>query len=149
MRIQVFRHVTWSHGVNSSKGNMIFQNTGKHPTTQHHILEDVCPHQHHCKNAASYKTVYLQKAVHGLPLYPQVVQIKLLNAKGLFHHMQDSVQCLMRQLYVTGSELSEPSVVLQSTDYWHDVPEHNTTRIYIIHPHLLRISQNIYSVCLT
>lgn len=118
------------------------------PTTQHHILEDMHPHQHHCKNAASHKTMYLQKAVHGLPLYSQVVQIKLLNAKGLLHHMQDSVQCLVRQLYVTGSKLGEPSVVLQSTDYWHNVPEHNTTSIYIIHPHLLRISQNIFSVCL-
>jgi len=107
------------------------------------------PHQHHCENVASHKTVYLQKAVHGLPLYPQVVQIKLLYAKGLFHHMQDSVQCLMRQLDVTGSKLSEPSVILQSADYWHDVPEHNTTSIYIIHPYLLRISQNIFSVCLT
>lgn len=119
------------------------------PTTQHHTLEDTHPHRHHCENVASHKTTYFQKTVHGLPLYPQVVQIKLLYAKGLFHHMQDSVHCLMRQLDVTGSELSEPGVILQSADYWHDVPEHNTTSIYIVHPYLLRISQNIFFVCLT
>ena len=31
-QIQFFQDVTQSHRVNSSKGNMIFQNTGKHST---------------------------------------------------------------------------------------------------------------------
>lgn len=125
MRTQVFRDVRWG---GEFKGQYDILKHWETLTQQHsitHILEDMHPHQHHCKNVKSPKTEHLQKAVHGLPLYPQVVQIKLFYAKGLFHHMQNSVHCLVCQLDVTGSNLSEPSVVLQSTDYWHDIPEHN------------------------